>query len=65
MTSATPSTAPTSAYPNKNLPIRTVTLTFYLLGKQRILRFETNDPLFRQTICELREVGRPFRIIYD
>lgn len=65
MPTAIPSTAPTSANPHKQLPIRTVSLTYYLGGRHHILRFETNDPMFRQTISELRKVDRPFRIIYD
>lgn len=65
MATAISSTSPASAYPHKSLPIRTVSLTYYLGGRHHILRFETDDPLFRQTISELRKVDRPFRIIYD
>jgi len=65
MSPASVSIAPTSANAHTKLPTRSVSITFYVSGQQRVLRFDTTDPMFRQTILELREVDRPFRIVYD
>lgn len=64
MSATTARSSAASALSQEKLPIREVSLTYYLDGQQRILRFNTVDPTFRQTIQVLRELSKPFRLIY-
>jgi hypothetical protein len=64
MSATTARSSAAAALSQQKLPIREVSLTYYLDGQQRILRFNTVDPTFRQTIQVLRELDKPFRLIY-
>lgn len=41
-----------------------IALTYYQQGKQRILEFTGHDPVFRETVTMLKNLGIAFRLIY-